>query len=867
VAVANLVAPARSIGCARDRQASESLIGGDRPPALLRAASGPGGTDGEDPGAGASGGFVTGLSGLRVAVCRGHTAPCRNARLPEYGERARRRASAVRRRLVLRPMAKTLFKPVQYELSQLLGDIVLGKLALPELQRPFVWDKVAVRDLLDSMYRGFPVGYLMLWNAAEVDAKFIGIDGKQHTPTEFIIDGQQRLTSLYAVMKGAEVTFKDFSHGRIRLAFRPRDGRFEVADAATEKDPEFLSSITDLWTGEDWEVIDAFVERLRSANPEALAQGRDKIIRGALGRLSGLEDFPFLAVQIGHEVDEERVADIFLRVNSGGTTLTQADFILTLLSVFREDDRRRLERFAKESRIVPADGAPSPYNHLVSPSADQLLRVGVLVGFQRGRLQSVLSLLRGGSVDGDTTLTESDRNAQLDKLTAAIDQSLDLTSWHEYIKTLMSAGFRRSTEISSENNVVLVYALYLIGREYGLSHSELRTTIARYFFMSSLTGRYTGSFEAQITQDVQAFTTDVTDGAEYLARLRQAIVTTLTNDYWTITLPQALATSAARGPSLFAYAASLCLLNARVPPFVDEGVDHEQKAALFLRDLFDPVLVPKKAPVERHHLFPRKYLDKIGITGTRNVNQIANLSYVEWPENINISDNPPHDYWPRYAERFTPDDLFHHALPESWDTMTYETFLGERRKMIAAVVRKGFESIGASPPQQNVVDGPPLVPSKLTDTYLHPDRPFSNELAIRRVIRQLQGSVLWYEQHMDRKALEILTDDLRIDEIDEVHLLSGPANLSSKAKRAFERFSEELESRGVAADWRVLPADRARALHARVIADDTQTFEVPPLNSVLAGTVDSIRTSDMPLDAFRQAWSHGVPLEDFQTDS
>ncbi len=114
-------------------------------------------------------------------------------------------------------MAKTLFKPVQYELSQLLGDVDLGKLALPELQRPFVWQKTAVRDLLDSMYKGFPVGYLMLWNAAEVESKFIGVDGKQNTPTEFIVDGQQRLTSLYAVMKGAEVTFKDFSRGRIRL--------------------------------------------------------------------------------------------------------------------------------------------------------------------------------------------------------------------------------------------------------------------------------------------------------------------------------------------------------------------------------------------------------------------------------------------------------------------------------------------------------------------------------------------------------------------------------------------------------------------------------------------------------------------------
>jgi hypothetical protein len=350
-------------------------------------------------------------------------------------------------------MAKTLFKPVSYELSQLLGDIDLGKLALPELQRPFVWQRVAVRDLFDSMYRGFPVGYLMLWNHAEVDSKAIGVDGKQHTPTEFIVDGQQRLTSLYAVMKGAAVTFKDFSTGLIKLGFRPRDGRFEVTDVAVERDPEFLPNITQLWTGEDWEVIEAFIERLKAAKPEAVEAGKEKQLRTALGRLSGLEDFPFLAVQIGHEVDEESVAEIFLRVNSGGTTLTQADFILTLLSVYREEDRRRLELFAKAAKIVPADGGPSPYNHLVAPAADQLLRVAVLVAFRRGRLQSALALLRGASLDGDVLLTTGDREAQLDKLTAAIDEVLGLTSWHEYIKTLMSAGFRRSNEISSENNV------------------------------------------------------------------------------------------------------------------------------------------------------------------------------------------------------------------------------------------------------------------------------------------------------------------------------------------------------------------------------------------------------------------------------
>jgi hypothetical protein len=591
-------------------------------------------------------------------------------------------------------MAKTIFKPVSSTLSQLLGDIDLGKLALPELQRPFVWQKTAVRNLLDSMYKGFPIGYLMLWNTADADWKVIGTNGKQHTPTEFIIDGQQRLTSLYAVMTGAEITFKDFSKGRIRIAFRPRDARFEVTDAAVERDPEFLPDVTELWKGEDWEVIEAFLERLRKTRPEALQDGQEKQLRHALSHLRSLEDFPLQAVQIGHEVDEEDVAEIFLRVNSGGTKLTQADFILTHLSVFREDDRRRLEHFAHTASVVPADGLPSPYNHLVKPAADQLLRVAVLVAFHRGRLQSVLALLRGGGVDDDAVTSEADRNAQLDKLTAAIDHVLDLTSWHEYIKAPISAGFRRSNEISSENNVLLVYALYLIGRGYGLSHSDLRTTIARYFFMSSLTGRYTGSFETQITQDVQAFT-QAADGTAYLDRLRQAISTELTPDYWTIRLPQMLASSSARSPGLFAYAASLCLLNARVPPFVSGNAGQERKSSLLIRDLFDPIVHPKKNPVERHHLFPRAYLEKQGTNDTRSVNQIANFSYVEWPENIEISDTAPSSYWPRYVDQFSSEDLFHHALPEDWAQMDYEQFLEERRKLMAQVIRKGFETIGA----------------------------------------------------------------------------------------------------------------------------------------------------------------------------
>jgi hypothetical protein len=154
------------------------------------------------------------------------------------------------------------------------------------------------------------------------------------------------------------------------------------------------------------------------------------------------------------------------------------------------------------------------------------------------------------------------------------------------------------------------------------------------------------------------------------------------------------------------------------------------------------------------------------------------------------------------------------------------------------------------------------------DVYLHPDRPFSNDLAIRRLIRKLEGDILWYEQHMDRKALEILTDELPAEGIASVRLMSGPANLSSKTKRAFERFAQELERRNIDVQWRVLPAEKARTFHARVICDDDETFEVPPLNSVLAGAIDSIRASDMPLETFEDAWdAEGVPLAEYPAAS
>lgn len=142
----------------------------------------------------------------------------------------------------------TVFKKVDYNLSGLLHYIDMGDIGLPDIQRPFVWSAAKVRDLFDSMYRGFPVGYLLFWaNGQPNHARQIGLEEKGHkTPSLLIVDGQQRLTSLYSVFRGKPVLDENFQERRLKIAFRPRDGRFEVTDAAVEKDPEFIPDISKL---------------------------------------------------------------------------------------------------------------------------------------------------------------------------------------------------------------------------------------------------------------------------------------------------------------------------------------------------------------------------------------------------------------------------------------------------------------------------------------------------------------------------------------------------------------------------------------------------------------------------------------------
>lgn len=297
---------------------------------------------------------------------------------------------------------KTCFKRVDYDVAGLLHYLDIGDIGLPDIQRPFVWKNAKVRDLFDSMYRGFPVGDFLFWeNEQPNGAKQVGVDDKQHPVcSRLIVDGQQRLTSLYAVFRGNRVLDENFNERQIEIAFRPRDGKFEVADAAVRKDSEWIASISELWTSgkSNYQIVKGFLAGLKAKLD--VTDEEEEQIGHNVDRLFDLQKYSFTALEIAASVDEEQVADIFVRINSEEVKLNQADFILTLLSVFWDEGRAALEDFCYASRQPPAPGGDaSPFNHFIHPDPDQLLRVSVALGFGRGRLKSVYQVLRGKDLD------------------------------------------------------------------------------------------------------------------------------------------------------------------------------------------------------------------------------------------------------------------------------------------------------------------------------------------------------------------------------------------------------------------------------------------------------------------------------------
>jgi uncharacterized protein with ParB-like and HNH nuclease domain len=656
-------------------------------------------------------------------------------------------------------MSNQIFSKIDGAIATLIGYIENGDLALPDLQRPFVWGNNKVRDLFDSMYRGYPIGYFLLWrNNTGEKLTQIGTDDKIHkVPNMLIIDGQQRLTALFSIIKKQAIKDKDYRLRRIKIAFNPVLEEFRVADAATVKNKEFINDISEVFESSTYHFITDYLKQyrayvgelaekykeiigkiqadidlkdaeyifcitrlnqikdpaedvtqliasLRERKAISLPENQKEIfvnffekpieideseISTRINKLHSLTSYPYQALEVSSDVDEEIVAEIFTRINSKGVTLNQADFILTLISVFWEEGRTQINDFCKSSKTVPdLLTKDSPFNYIIQPDAQDIVRIIIGLGFKRARMKDAYAILKGRDPDTNKYSTVL-REKQFEIFKVTLLDVINTTNWHSLIKIIQGIGYKSSGLIASGNSIINSYIFYLIGKlNFNVDYKELDRLIARWFFMSSLTSRYSGASESIMESDLNKIKS-CKDADEFKNTLNNIIDSTLTNDFWNISLPNdILVTSNTISPVANAFFASL-IYNGRKALFSDRKVS----------DLYDPSIKIKKSSLDKHHIFPKEYLKKQGYDLTL-INQIANLTYLEYIDNIKISNSEPRSYYnvirSRYysnRESILENALSEHGIPNDFFEMEYSEFLTVRRKKMAILIKEMFSII------------------------------------------------------------------------------------------------------------------------------------------------------------------------------
>ena len=590
-------------------------------------------------------------------------------------------------------MGKELFDNIPSKVADLLNDIKNGRIGLPDLQRPFVWKDNKVRDLLDSMLRGYPIGYVVLWSSPDEyqNANQIGKNEKTYkNPDDLVIDGQQRLTALLAAIHGIKVKDKTYHERNIKISFNPLTREFAVWDQSYERAPEWISEISSVFLADQ----EHRVSKLRKSYIAMVNESREKkelplltdeeedLIESNLSDLLNLNIYSLPTLKINSKANEEAVADIFVRVNSGGQKLTEKNFIETLLAVYDNDVHNKINQFCFQSTI-PSNG--TSYNPILEVEPSHLIRMAVGVGFKRARLRYAYMLLRGKDL-ASGKITDEVRNDNLSIFKNSLETVTNLNNWHAFMNLISAAGYLKSSMVASNNAVVFSYVLYLIGKyDYKVPSVELNKIITKWFFMATITGFYTGSTESEVEKQF-ADLRNIKSANEFTEYLDQSIQKRFTDDYFTYTLTNELNSSSATSPAWYGYIAAINVLGTPML-FSTTPLSH----------YFTLGTSGEKNAIDKHHIFPKHYLEKIGYQNDRDRNQIANFTYLDYNTNIDISDDAPIDYVGKYREKLGEDGYklacSQNALPENFENLEYPEFLRQRRILMAQIVKQAYHKL------------------------------------------------------------------------------------------------------------------------------------------------------------------------------
>lgn len=588
----------------------------------------------------------------------------------------------------------------QHPIAILLAWIKAGEIAIPDIQRPFVWSAAKVRDFIDSLYNGYPVGYLISWQNPNIRLK----DGSESAGKKILIDGQQRVTALLAALLGQQVINKNYKRTRISIAFHPGEKKFEVTNPAIQKDPEWIADIATVFDPQTKTFV--LVREYCKTNPNT----DENDIFECINHLQGISNNTIGLIDLNSDLDVETVAEIFVRINSTGVSLNAADFAMSKMAASEKYDGHRLRKcidyfchlaiapeayndLAKDTEFVNTEyframqWLKNEKEDLYDPSYTDMLRVAFTQEFKRGRLEDLVALLSGRNFE-TRTFEETIAESSFARLKKALLLYMNETNFKRFIMILRSAGFVNTSMIRSQNTVNFAYLLYLTLRAQKADPGQIESLVRRWFVMSILTSRYTSSPETAFGVDVRNINGQ--GASSYLDALERA---ELSDAFWNEGLPQQMNTSVASSPYFNVFLASQVNGN-------DKGFLSNQHSVANLLQGASHI----------HHVFPRNYLKKKKLPSNR-YNQIANYVVMQSEINIAIGDSSPAEYFQALRRQCETgktcygnitdveklnSNLTEHCIPEGMHEAAvedYDSFLQKRRSLMSAKIRDYYKTL------------------------------------------------------------------------------------------------------------------------------------------------------------------------------
>lgn len=595
----------------------------------------------------------------------------------------------------------------QRNIGMLLHYIEAGEIVIPEIQRPFIWKSVKVRDLMDSLYQGFPIGYIITWKNPNIRLK----NGEMSGGKQVLIDGQQRITALMTAVLGKEIVDENYKKKRIKIAFHPLEEKFETLTPAIARSNEWISDISEFLKPniDIFDFLDMFFEK-NNFNDE-----QNKKIKKSLKKLSEIKTKDVGIVDLDAELDIEDVTKIFVRINSAGIPLEQADFAMSKIAsyepefdkLFGVNLRKCIDYFAHLSKapyffeeieendsefnqteyLQKIKWLKNENNNLYNPDYKDILRVSFIKEFSRGKISDLVKLLSGQNFE----TREFDEETQEQSFLSLKNGILDFANENHFKKFLIivqSAGIINSKLINSQNVLNFAYVVYLKLRKDGLENNLIEKYTRKWLIISILTERYSSSPESTMDKDIRGINKNGIE--KVIAEIEEA---DLSDNYWKIGLVQDLKKATISNPFL--------------KLFFTAQIKSKNKA-LFSDFVTVQQLIEIKGDI--HHIFPKNYLQKEGL-GRGDYNQIANFVYLQQEVNVKVGDKAPKEYFNEILEQCDDGQLQYggitnkeellknlenNAIPKEifeMDISDYEEFLEQRRMLMAKKIENYYKSL------------------------------------------------------------------------------------------------------------------------------------------------------------------------------